>query len=197
MLAPAGRCRRTEDSADPTGDPVTDPVVVLTPSELLHGGCCGLFRTVFNIRHGVAHKYGGERGSVWDTGIVGALGEIAVAKYLGRYWEGMGALGDYAALDVRGVNVRCCALDHGHLLLHPADRNECPFVFVTSPAETPARFTLRGWILGRDGKRDQYWRDPAGGRPAFFVPPTALHPVASLLPWLDAFEDAGSHRVAG
>jgi hypothetical protein len=38
-------------------------------------------------------------------------------------------------------------------------------------------FILRGWIWGREGKRDEWWTDPACGRPAFFVPQNALRPM--------------------
>lgn len=35
-------------------------------------------------------------------------------------------------------------------------------------------YRVTGWIEGRAGKQAPYWRDPVGGRPAFFVPQAAL-----------------------
>jgi hypothetical protein len=31
-------------------------------------------------------------------------------------------------------------------------------------------YEIVGWCWGYEGKKAQYWRDPKGGRPAFFVP---------------------------
>ncbi len=139
-------------------------------------------RVVQNIKKGRRDKYGAETQSVWHTHINGALGEVAVAKYLGRYWDGMGALGDLHAADVGGgVQVRWTGKPNGDLILHPSDADDKPFVLVTGDAP---RFTLHGWILGRDGKLETYWRDPAGGRAAFFVPQNKLVPIAELAAWL-------------
>ena len=155
--------------------------VCLAPAEILHGATCGAMRCVQNIKKQRQHRYGAEDESVWHTNINGALGEIAVAKFLGRYWDGMGALGDLHALDVRGVNVRWAAKDWYHLLLHPADPNDVPFVHVTGDAP---HYVLHGWILARDGKVDQFWKDPTGNRPAFFVPASALLPMSTLAAFL-------------
>ena len=52
------------------------------------------------------------------------------------------------------------------------------------------RYNLPGWILAKDGKVAEFWKDPVGARyqregvnkprPAFWVPQRALRPMASL-----------------
>lgn len=160
---------------------MTGATVKLVPAEILHAAHCGAMRYVQNIKLGRPPTYGSERESPWHTHINGALGEVAVAKFLGRYWDGMGALGDLGALDVRDVQVRWRAKDWYDLLLHPEDGDDLPFVLVTGAAPS---YRLHGWIIGRDGKQDRYWSDPAGGRPAFFVPQADLREMATLSDWL-------------
>jgi hypothetical protein len=43
------------------------------------------------------------------------------------------------------------------------------------------RITLiHGWIKASDAMKDQWKKDPAGGRPAYFVPKTELHSLSLL-----------------
>ena len=43
------------------------------------------------------------------------------------------------------------------------------------------RVRIPGWILGRDGKRDEYW-ETVNGRSAYWVPQAALNPDLGDLP---------------
>lgn len=59
--------------------------------------------------------------------------------------------------------------------MHRTDPDDRPFVLVTGVAP---KFVLRGWIWGRDGKLEKYWGERNNnGRPAFFVPQSALQPM--------------------
>lgn len=160
----------------------TDMEITLAPSEVLQGALGGAMRYVQNLRKQRRDKHGAEHESGWDTHINGALGEVAVAKWLGRYWDGMGALGDLHAGDVRGVQVRWRSKAWYDLILHVDDEDDLPFVLVTGDAP---KFRLHGWLLGHEGKRPCFWADPAGGRPAFFVPKADLRPMAALLAHLE------------
>lgn len=39
---------------------------------------------------------------------------------------------------------------------------------------------LHGWIRSEDAMKEQWRKDPAGGRPAYFVPQSALTPLVTL-----------------
>jgi hypothetical protein len=40
---------------------------------------------------------------------------------------------------------------------------------------------LHGWCYGHEAMKEEYWADPARGRPAYFVPKEALHSMDALL----------------
>lgn len=151
--------------------------LTLTPAEILHGALCGSMRQVQNLRDNRANKYGCRPEDGWTVAITGALGELAVAKYLGRYWEGLGALGDFGAADVLGVNVRATTDPRNALILRAADADDRPFVLASGSGRA---WTLHGWILGRDGKIAEFERDPHGRGAAYFVPQTRLSDIATL-----------------
>jgi hypothetical protein len=131
-----------------------------------------------NISKGVRDKYGAPNTNQgWELHIAGCLGEVATAKYLNLFW--CGSLGDYSAKDVGGlVQVRTRQRSDYELPLHPPDSDSDPFVlcFVRPPI-----VELKGWILGSEGKLPEYWKDPAGNRPAFFVPHDKLRPMPDLV----------------
>ena len=59
-------------------------------------------------------------------------------------------------------------------------KNESPdkkFVLVTIEDK---KTLIHGWIGGKDAMKEEYWADPARGRPAYFVPKTALRPMSTL-----------------
>lgn len=153
------------------------PVSVLTPTELEIAAAIGCKRQVENLFKYRKDAYGAgdrmlDRG--WEDHIQGAAGEMAVAKWAGRYWSGN--LGDLKADDVGGAQVRTRSRHDYELIIHPDDHDDRAFILVTGRAP---RFVLRGWIMGRDGKHSLWWRDPAKGRPAYFVPHRVLRPMAT------------------
>lgn len=106
----------------------------------------------------------------------GARGELAAAKVLGiahhveRTFE-EAKLGDLLG----GVEVRTSRRPNGDLIIHPRDPDDRPFVLVRGP-QGPS-YEIVGWCMGRDGKRPEFWRDPARGRPAYFVPAKVLDDI--------------------
>lgn len=152
-----------------------DITVTLAWSEVMQAALVAQMRRVQNMAAGRNARFGAERGDGWGYDIEGACGEMAVAKHFGLYWSG--AVGNLRAPDVGPLQVRTRAKPYHDLILHPSDANDDAFVLVTGLAPT---FRLIGWTVGHDGKRDEYWADPAGGRPAFFVPQAALKPIAAL-----------------
>ena len=145
--------------------------IALTPWEIVLAAQAGIMRQVENCKLNRQHKYGANasEASDWQWHIEGALGEFALAKALQLHWNGKGRL---RALDVGGVlDVRTATRPDSHLILHPDDPDDREFWLLTG---RNGQYVVRGWIMGRDGKRQEFWRDPVGGRPAFFVPQGAL-----------------------
>lgn len=153
--------------------------IALTWGEVLQAAQVGVMRQVQNLKAGTQDRHGASLDRGWQLHIEGAIGELAVAKYRDRFWSG--ALGNWKADDVGRWQVRSRnrppGQEVGDLTVHPSDPDDRPFVFVTG---WPPAYTLHGFIMGRDAKKDEWWRDPAKGRPAFFVPTSALRDLSEL-----------------
>lgn len=149
--------------------------VTLTWHEVRMAAEIGLIRQIQNLSNGRKDRFGCSPDEGWGPHIEGACGEMAVAKAFGIFWSG--ALGNLKADDVGKLQVRTRSKSHYELILHPDDYDDRPFVHVTGLAP---EFVIVGWIIGRDGKRTEFWGDPAGGRPAFFVPVKVLRPLTEL-----------------
>lgn len=145
--------------------------ITLTTYEIVMAAICGMMRQVENIKKNRAPYYGAGCTNDWQLHVEGALGEYALAKYLNINWAGKGAL---RLNDVGEFDVRTRSKDHYELILHPTDPDDRIFWLLCGNNGT---YSIKGWIYARDGKQKQYWKDPAKGRPAFFVPHAALnHP---------------------
>jgi len=150
-------------------------IVKLNASEMMQAALIGVMRNVTNLRQGRVDAFGAESDRGWEYHIQGACGEYAVAKLLNAFYNG--ALGNLGADDVGNFQVRTRSKAHYELIIHPKDPDDRKFVLVTGCAPL---FNVVGWIVGRDGKREEFWKDPAGSRPAFFVPHSALRPIDEL-----------------
>lgn len=143
--------------------------VALTPTEIMQAAMVGVMRQLQNMRDGRRPAFGAGSASDWQLHVEGALGECALAKHLGIFWCGVGAL---RAPDVGVVDVRTRSNHSYDLILHDHDPDERVFYLLTGGN---GRYVVRGWIRAGEGKRKEFWKDPAGGRPAYFVPQEALH----------------------
>ena len=150
--------------------------VSLTPSEMMQAAHVGIMRQVQNLKCDRRPAYGAGDDNDWQYHIEGALGEFAFAKLAGIFWNGN--LGQLDLSDVANYEVRTRSRSHYDLILHPKDDDTKVFILLTG---RNGRYRVHGWIRGADGKRDVYWRDPAKGRPAFFVPQSALNGMDTLL----------------
>jgi hypothetical protein len=112
--------------------------------------------------------------------LLGAAGEMAVASYLGLkehlYKETEAKRG---SADLPGnIDVKTRSKASYDLIVQ---RNESPdkrFVLVTIEDQ---KTLIWGWCWGREAMDEQYWADPARGRPAYFVCKEALHSIDTLL----------------
>ena len=152
-------------------------IVVLTESEILHAGFIAAQRQAQNLSKGRADAYGAKRGNGLDLHFQGCMGEIALAKGLNLFWSGQ--LGNLRASDVSKFQVRATTLSgvrgpEGNLLLHPNDSGADCFVLVRLDG---ARADLRGYILGSNGKKEEFWKPDgwtSGWRACFRVPEGSL-----------------------
>ena len=146
----------------------------------MQGAVVGVMRQVSNLRDGRKDAHGlASTADGWGLHIEGCCGEMVAAKALGVFWSG--SHGQLRVPDIGGrfqVRTRCLRTKQSNsLILHPDDSDDAIFLLVLG---TVPSYTVAGWIKGVDGKRPEFWADPAGGRPAFFVPPSALRPLSDL-----------------
>jgi hypothetical protein len=147
--------------------------VTLTPATYAFAALAGELRQVENEGVGRLDAYA-FRGDGMAAHRLGALGEYVVAQALGIFWPGPGEL---RAPDVGRLEVRTRSRHSFDLIVHPRDPDERAVVLVTCEEYV---FRIHGWIWARDAKRERWWRDPAGGRPAYFVPQSALYDLSHL-----------------
>ncbi len=148
--------------------------IALTWYEMLHGSRVGAMRLVQVIDEKRSPMHG-QKGYSWQNAIEGTLAELAVAKGLGLYWAGI--VGDFKAPDVGPLQVRYTDRPTGHLLLHDSDKDADLCVFVIGGF---GKYKLVGWCQIGAVKRPEFWKDPTGSRPCYFVPQSALSPMEEL-----------------
>jgi hypothetical protein len=154
--------------------------VTLTWSEVMQAAMVGVMRQTTNLRDGRkdAHGLGSELDG-WGLHVEGCCGEMAAAKALGVFWSGSHGtlrvpdIGEQFQVRTRTLRTQ----QSNSLILHPSDLDDAIFILVLG--RVPA-YEVAGWIQGAAGKRPEHWKDPAGGRPAFFVPPSVLRPIQEL-----------------
>lgn len=154
----------------------------LTSLERRIGFEAGMARAVFALEHGLRLEPGR-----FDLGIeshvLGALGELALAKHLGRFWSPLVGGLDTEVGDVGAFQVK--AITREGLSLIVRDHDPGGSVYVQALVSFPGPVvTLTGWVLGSDAKQPEFWLE-AGSKPgihrsAFFVPLKALKPIGTL-----------------
>ena len=113
-----------------------------------------------------------------DIHLLGAAGEVAVASYLGMkeylFKETEARRGSD---DLPGIDVKTRSR-HQYDLIVQKNENACKkFVLVTIESQ---KTFLHGWCYGHEAMKEEFWADPARGRPAYFVPKEALSPMETL-----------------
>ncbi len=146
--------------------------------EMVEAAVCGIGRQIVNLKEGRKPAYGADDKNDWQKHVEGAMGERAFAKSFQLYHSGAYK---FRALDVGDCEVKTTEYASGFLPLHRSSRDDAPFVLVTG---VNGDYIIRGWIYGRDGKLDEYWRDPTGknreSRRCFCVPQSALRSLDEL-----------------
>lgn len=112
---------------------------------------------------------------------IGCQAEAAVAKHFGV--PRVGFAEDYKLIpaDVgANLQVRSSLREGGDLLLHPSDDPDAVYVHIRTHRRP--WFEITGWVRGRDGQTQEFWRlgKKFLPRPAFLVPADRLRPLADI-----------------
>ena len=154
-------------------------IVHLSPKDQTAANVEGRARYARNRRK-LADKLG-DRGRAMGEhpDLIGAGGELAVARWLGVPWTEAEIKRPGKRGDVAGLNVRARAPHDQRLPIRDRDSRRQPAVLVVA---NPPRYWIRGWIMPKEAERPEWRDDPGGyGLPAYFVPARDLHPISTLL----------------
>jgi hypothetical protein len=77
-----------------------------------------------------------------------------------------------------GIDVKTRSKSRYDLIVQKHENPSKRFVLVTIENQ---QTLLHGWCYGHEALQEQYWADPARGRPAYFVPKEALRSIDELL----------------
>ena len=153
--------------------------VTLTMTEWHHAAQTALLRMVVSAAQKLNHASTYER--TWSERMAeemtGAAGEVAVAKVLGAFFVGSVNTFHRVPDCIAGTEVRATERDNGCLILRDNDPDDRRYVLVVGSAP---KLRIAGWLVGADGKRPEFLRNPHGHRPAWFVPQDNLRPWAEL-----------------
>ena len=163
--------------------------IQLEPFELTRAAGLGVQRQVHNLFTSKKDKNSCPTGEGFHCHIIGACGELAVAKSLGVYW--LGVLGDFTVPDIGPVQVRTTDCPGGSLILHPDDPDDAPFVLVVGQN---ACYRIVGWIYGREGKNERFWRTEDVRSPAYFINPKRSKEARSLFRPISILTDLVKHN---
>jgi hypothetical protein len=79
--------------------------------------------------------------------------------------------------DLPGIDIKTRSKHCYDLIVQKNEDPRKKFVLVTIEKQ---KTLIHGWCYGEEAMQEQYWADPARGRPAYFVPKEALKPIESL-----------------
>jgi hypothetical protein len=169
--------------------------VLLDESEVTVAAYVGSLRQYYGSIKRLKDRHG-YTGHGYDLHFGGAAGELAVAKALGLHWHLGGAR--FHKPDVGPYHVRTRYSHDQDLLVRDDDPADGIFVLVTTDylgaskadrdrrndrvfqSQTPALFRLRGWLYGHEAKDPRHRKNYGGKGAAYFVPSSALRPIATL-----------------
>lgn len=141
----------------------------------------GMRRQQVNEARGLRGRNGGawQGSKALDIHLLGAAGEMAVASHLGMkdllYKETQAKKGSD---DLPGMDIKTRSKHSYDLIVQRSESLGKKFILVTIQDQTTL---IHGWCYGHEATKEEYWADPARGRPAYFVPKKALRSVDELL----------------
>lgn len=111
---------------------------------------------------------------------LGALGEVAVAYHLGleqHLFQDQTPCRGSADLP-HDIEVKTRSKHWHDLIVQKDERPDKKIVLVTIQSESD--ILIQGWCVAEEVMREEFWSDPARGRPAYFVPKRKLKSIESL-----------------
>jgi hypothetical protein len=141
----------------------------------------GLRRQGVNEAKGLRGRNGGawQGSKALDIHLLGAAGEVAVASYLGlkehlfKEKEARRGSDDLPG----GIDVKTRSKASYDLIVQRQSDPDKKFVLVTIEDKTTL---IHGWCYGREAMKEEYWADPARGRPAYFIGKEHLRSMETL-----------------
>jgi len=129
----------------------------------------GVERQIEDIEKKKQSFKGESQAMAWQRHIEGALAECALAKYLGIYWSKR----PHNEPDVGDVDVRTTHWMSGNLRMDDKDKDDRKYYLLTG---LNGEYIVRGWLYGRDGKKQEYWgtKDPSRP-PCYWIPQSDLN----------------------
>ena len=159
-----------------TGEITAAPVIELQWNDFITCHSIASMNELYKHTRGVGHHWSVKKADESANYILGAVGEYAVAKYLGKFYDGN--VGNLEAVDVGGeYEVKTTPVPTGHLIIKPEAKEAKPFVLAVVEDMT---VRLPGWMKGTDIKQEQYKRADQYGRVLYWVPQSDLHPMSTL-----------------
>lgn len=154
--------------------------VQLTLVEVMLASYAGTLRRVEAIKKNRENNHGISE-NLWETDILGCLGEMAVAKAFGFYWGGN--LGTFKNPDLPGrVQVRATSKRDGRLIVRLDDHVEDAYVLTI--VNVPY-CQIMGWLTGMEAKKEGWLTD--FGNPhrekCYGVPQSSLNTLETLFGW--------------
>jgi hypothetical protein len=149
--------------------------VELTMAEVQIAAMVGCQRVIEKLKAKEGYSVSGENpDTFFERYIPGAIAEAALAKHFNIYWH----KGEKGEPDVGDVDCRCTPYPNGHLAMHKHDKDDRKYYLLTG---CNGKYVIRGWIWGRDAKKDKYLKVMQEGRTAqYFIPQADLNPVDSV-----------------
>jgi hypothetical protein len=150
-------------------------IVELNKEEATEAAIMGIHRRMTNLYgelKDLGHHGPPIGGSWWSNDIEAAGAELAFSKFINEKW--VGAVNTFNAPDVEGGwQVRYTDWDNGCLILRKKDEPKLNQKFVLVTGSMP-KYHIRGYIVGKNGVRKKYLKNPHGGKPALFIPQSDL-----------------------
>jgi hypothetical protein len=154
---------------------------VFTEEERILAKQEGIRRQDVNAAKGLRGRNGGawQGSKALDIHLLGAAGEMAVASHLGvkdlLYKETQAKKGSD---DLPGIDIKTRSKHSYDLIVQKNEDPRKKFVLVTIQDQTTL---IHGWCYGEEAMKEEFWADPARGRPAYFAPKEALRSIDELL----------------
>jgi hypothetical protein len=146
--------------------------IQLSPTEIKVACMVGTLRRQTSKEGGMRDRAG--RPNDWSADIEGAAGEIALAKYLGIYYEPTNKTFELPDVGVVEVKTSTRLMEIPIPPTIPDDRIVCG-VFGLIPD-----FRIGGWIMGAEAKKFRLVVKTQGYPPAHWIPIEELAPAVEL-----------------